>query len=413
MSNTIEAPARDPGRYGWVVLLVVWLCGFVAPLNMVKVTALSPVLMASFAIDEALMGQIMSLFYVLGIAMAFPAAGVVNKFGVRKVGIASLVLGICGGFVGVLSPDIFLFMLSRVLEGAGMGIMGVVGVVAISPWFAPSKRGLPLGIWAIWVTVAFMVGPALFTAVFDATGAWQPVWWGVIVFDMLVLVLFALLYRSPTFIFDEHENRIDVDEAVLERLPRPKVKAALSLPIVWLLGIMMLVYAAASMSIQGFFSTYVYEALDVSLSVAGIVVTSGAVIGSVCAVLAGKISDRVRSRKIVLLVGWIAGMTYAWFVFSVDSLLLYLPILLLIGIGENATTSMIYASTAEMMSPDKVAGASAVLAFMQNIGMFVGTTALGALVSSMGDWGLAAHCTAVPLYGIGLLLTIAAWKRLV
>lgn len=413
MFSIVDTPKRGPDRYGWVVLLVVWLCGFVAPLNMVKVTALSPVLMASFMIDEALMGQIMSLFYVLGIVMAFPAAGVVNRFGVRKVGIASLVLAIGGGLVGVLSPDISLFMFSRVLEGAGMGIMGVVGVVAISPWFAPSKRGLPLGIWAIWVTVAFMVGPALFTAVFDGTGTWQPVWWGVIVFDAIVLVLFVLLYRSPTFVFDESENRVEVDEAVLEKLPKPQVKAALRLPVVWLLGAMMLAYAAASMSIQGFFSTYVYSTLDVSLSVAGIVVTSGAVIGSVCAVLSGKISDRIRSRKVVLLVGWIAGMTYAWFVFSVDSLVLYVPILLLIGIGENATTSMIYASTAEMMSSDKVAGASAVLAFMQNVGMFVGTTALGALVGGMGDWGLAAHCTAVPLYGIGLVLTIIAWRKLV
>ena len=58
-----DTPVRGPGRYGWVVLAVVWLCGFVAPLNMVKVTALSPVLMASFGIDEALMGTIMSVSY--------------------------------------------------------------------------------------------------------------------------------------------------------------------------------------------------------------------------------------------------------------------------------------------------------------------------------------------------------------
>lgn len=79
MSGLADTPVRGPGRYGWVVLAVVWLCGFVAPLNMVKVTALSPVLMASFGIDEALMGTIMSLFYVLGIVMAFPAAGIVNQ----------------------------------------------------------------------------------------------------------------------------------------------------------------------------------------------------------------------------------------------------------------------------------------------------------------------------------------------
>lgn len=413
MSGLADTPVRGPGRYGWVVLAVVWLCGFVAPLNMVKVTALSPVLMASFGIDEALMGTIMSLFYVLGIVMAFPAAGIVNKYGVRNVGIVSLILAIVGGLAGVLSTSVPVFMASRVLEGAGMGIMGVVGVVAIAPWFAPSKRGVPLGIWAIWVTVAFMVGPALFTALFDATGSWRPVWWGTLMFDVMVLVLFVALYRAPGFVFDGEERPVEIDGAARDKLPKPNIKAAVRMPVVWLLGTMMLVYAAASMSIEGFFSTYVYSELAVSLTLAGVIVTSGAVVGSVFAVLSGRISDRIHSRKIVLLVGWIAGIAYSWFVFSVDNLVLFVPIILLIGIGENATSSMIYASTAEMMAPDAVAGASAVLAFMQNIGMFVGTTALGGLVGVLGDWTLAAHCTAVPLYALGLVLTLLAWRKLV
>ena len=204
-----------------------------------------------------------------------------------------------------------------------------------------------------------------------------------------------------------------IDGAARDKLPKPNIKAAVRMPVVWLLGTMMLVYAAASMSIEGFFSTYVYSELAVSLTLAGVIVTSGAVVGSVFAVLSGRISDRIHSRKIVLLVGWIAGIAYSWFVFSVDNLVLFVPIILLIGIGENATSSMIYASTAEMMAPDAVAGASAVLAFMQNIGMFVGTTALGGLVGVLGDWTLAAHCTAVPLYALGLVLTLLAWRKLV
>lgn len=413
MSGLIDTPTRGPNRYGWVVLAVVWLCGFAAPLNMVKVTALSPVLMMSFGIDEAFMGTIMSLFYILGIVMAFPAAGIVNRFGVRKVGIASLLLALVGGVVGVLSADVPTFMVSRVLEGAGMGIMGVVGVVAISPWFAPSKRGLPLGIWAIWVTVSFIVGPTLFTGIFDITGSWRAVWWATLIFDAVVLVLFAALYRAPTFVFDENEQPVVIDDSVREELPVPHITAALKLPVVWLLGVMMFAYAAASMSIEGFFSAYVFDTFDVALTVAGVIVTSGAVIGSIFAVLSGKISDRLHSRRLVLLIGWTAGMIYAWFVFSVESLPLFIPVIILLAIGENATPSMIYAAVGEMMSPDKVAGASAVLALMQNVGMFLGTTVLGTLVAGMGEWALAARCTAVPLYAFGFILTVIMWKKLV
>lgn len=411
--RNISLRHKPSENYCWIVLSVVWLCGFVAPLNMAKVTVLSPVLMASFDINEGTMGIIMSLFYVLGLIMAFPAAAIVNKFGVRKIGIISLVFAILGGLLGVVSQETYLFMISRILEGAGMGVMGVVGVVAISPWFAPSKRGLPLSIWSAWVTVSFIVGLLVFSAVYDAYNSWKLIWLGVLFFDFLVLILFAIFYREPNFVFGENEQKVIVDDVILEQAEAPRVRSVLKLPLVWVLGIMMFAYAAASMAIEGFFTTYVYNNLKTSITIAGIIASSGAILGVIFATISGKVSDKIRSRKKVLVVGWIAGIVYSYFVFMVQDLALFIPIVFLIAIGENATPSMIYASTAEIMSSDKVAGASAMLAFMQNVGMLFGTTFLGNFVTEFGSWSLAAHITAVPLYAIGLVLTIVMWRKLI
>ena len=68
-------------------------------------------------------------------------------------------------------------MVSRFLEGAGMGVMGVAGASAIAPWFAPEKRGFPLGIWAMWVALAMCICPVLYGYVVDTLALpWQTVW---------------------------------------------------------------------------------------------------------------------------------------------------------------------------------------------------------------------------------------------
>lgn len=412
MGDSVVSDKGSSDRFRWLILAVVWLAGFIQPMNMVKIFALAPVLMDSFQISEDMMSIVMSLFYVIGIVLAFPAASVVNKIGIKVTAVIALVFSILGGIVGALSTDLTVFMISRVLEGVGMGVMGVVGVAAISPWFKPSKRGFPLAIWGTWVTIAFLIGPALFSFIYDTTGSWQIIWWGLVVFSVIVLVLFIFVYREPTFIFDTSENIVEVNEVVRETLPKPEVMLALKSPVMWIIGFMILVVAAASMAMQSFFPTYVYSLPDVSLSLAGIVVSSAALVGAVCALLAGKISDRIRSRKIILLIGFIAAIVYSAILFQVTEILLFIPILILIGIGENFTMAMIYASTAELMPNEKIAGASALLAFMQNIGMLVGTTAIGFVFVAVGDWGLAALLVPVPLYAIGLILTIVAWKKL-
>lgn len=60
-----------PSWYAWVVLAAVWLAAFTAPANMVKVTALAAPIMEWFAIDEASVSWVMSMFYIMGCVFAF------------------------------------------------------------------------------------------------------------------------------------------------------------------------------------------------------------------------------------------------------------------------------------------------------------------------------------------------------
>ena len=179
--------------YGWVVLAVTFLAGFTAPANMAKVTALAPVVMQTFGFGPDTLGWVIALFYVLGFVMAFPTAGLINKLGIRNVVLIAIGCAAVGSAMGALTENVTVFMVSRFLEGAGMGVMGVAGASAIAPWFAPEKRGFPLGIWAMWVALAMCICPVLYGYVVDTLALpWQTVWWGTFVFDIVVGIVFLI-----------------------------------------------------------------------------------------------------------------------------------------------------------------------------------------------------------------------------
>lgn len=398
--------------YAWVILIVVWLCAFTMPANMTKVSALMAPLMEWFSIDEGAASLMMSLFYVMGCVVAFPAVGIINKFGIRKTILVSAACAIVGGLLGVFSgTNLTMFMVSRVIEGVGWGIVAVTGVPAISSWFAPSKRGLPMGIWGIWVAVAFIVGPIVFAAVSEATGTWQSVWWVNIVFDLVIAVLFAILYRDPVYVFDENENPVYTEEAELAKEDASfKWGPALKSPAVWLCAIAQFLICAGSMGIENFLATYVFTNLDASLTMANVIVSLGGIAGIIWSLILGKVSEFVKNNKIILIVCAIAGCIYSWMAFEATDLTVYILIAILIGLAEGGGPAMVFGILAKECPEESLPTGTALLTFLQNLGMIIGTTVVGNAVASVG-WATGAHIISVPAYALIVVVTIVLWKK--
>ena len=151
------------GSYGWVVVLFTMLVGFVPGSNMAKAISLAPIVCMNFQINEATFGLIVASFYIMGFIMAFPTTGLVNKLGMKGSVAIAVGCGIIGSIMGAMAgTNLTVFVVSRVIEGASFGIMGVVGASSIGPWFSPKKRSLPLSIWSMWVAVCMCVCPILF-----------------------------------------------------------------------------------------------------------------------------------------------------------------------------------------------------------------------------------------------------------
>ena len=398
----IKTKSTDSG-YGWAILAVTFLAGFTAPANMAKVTALAPVIMGQFGFGPDVLGWVIALFYVLGFVMAFPTTGLINRFGIRNVVMVAIACAIIGSIMGAMTTDVTVFMASRVFEGAGMGVMGVAGASAIAPWFKPEKRGLPLGIWAMWVALAMCICPVLYGFMVDTLGMpWQAVWWGTVGFDVVVGILFFVVYREPADPQASEEEAQPHGKAQFGRAYKNKA--------LWGLALIFLFDEAAFMAINGFLTTYLTEQLATSLVFATAIASAFGVAGAIGAPLSGWLSDLLKTRKWILLVSLVVGVVYTAVVFTCQDPNLYWGIMILAGIVGGFVPSVIWQATPDTVEPDDVPAANSLVAFTQNFGMFLGAIFMGNAITAFG-WSMGSYVSLVPCYIVCLVIFFVTVRK--
>lgn len=183
-------------RKAWIVMLVAFLAGIALAWVQNKIPPVITTLMDSFNIDMATAGWLSSVFSIMGMVTAIPAAVIINKLGPKTSGLLSLAAAVIGSVIGIFSSSVAMMMVSRVIEGLGVGIIAVVAPALISMWFPAEKRGFPMGIWGSWQMVAqavtFFVGSSLTVAF-----GWQGMWYAGIALCILAFVLYGLFIASP------------------------------------------------------------------------------------------------------------------------------------------------------------------------------------------------------------------------
>jgi MFS family permease len=399
--------------YGWVVTIVIWLSGICMPLNMLKVSILSPVIMSAFNVGVDGIGWIMAVFYVVGVVLAIPGAFIVSKLGCRTTLIMSLVCGIIGGLIGYFAQDVAVFMVSRVIEGIGFGLIGTAAVPAISSWFPPSRRGLPLGVWAIYVTVAFLVGPPLFSGIYTQTGDYHVVWLVCLIINVVILIVLVLFYRNPTFTFDENENIVFSAQSTPILSKPMRLGRVLKTPSVWLIGLIFFCEEVPFLGMSNFLTTYAVTATEIPLTTMSLIISSMAIVGCIMNPLSGRISDKIGSNKKLMVISCIGGTIYACLVFQATTVAEFIPVIICNALAGGIIPTMIWSATPKVVQhPEDIPAASAVVLLFQQLAAFLGSRVLGVAVASFGSFAFVGQYFMAPLFAIGLIIVMVGWKKL-
>lgn len=143
-------------RYAWVIWIITFLISFAAPMAQFKIVSIPLYFIyvpgvspdGCFGLDASGFGMLMTMVSLIGIVLAFPAAFICRKLGLKQTIALSAIGVIVGGLVEILGGDnIATMMVGRFLEGTGIGLAGVSAPTLITLWFPDKTRGLALGLW--------------------------------------------------------------------------------------------------------------------------------------------------------------------------------------------------------------------------------------------------------------------------
>jgi MFS family permease len=392
-------------RFAWIVVMALFVAAIAIPINQYKVPPVMPVLMETFRLDLTTANLLMSIFSLTGFVLAVPAGFIVQRVGPKGSGLLAVGSVIVGAALGAISSGAAMLLVSRTIEGLSFVLMMVVAPSIIAIWFSAEERGTPMGIFATWVPVGSMVSLNLAPALAGQFG-WQGIWWFGCAYGAVVFLVFWLFVRMPGA----------VESRVLGANPggggppsRPPSMATLGRALanrnVWLLG---LVFFCFTMCFPGFVTnmpTFLHTVRGYPLTTAGFIVSLGSITTIISCPVAGWISDRIGSRKLVYTVAYLilAAMWILPFKLTGVGIPLFM---VAFGVFAPVIPTMMMASVPEVMERPELAGIGmGGVVTLQNLGLLLGPVMFGRIVQATGNWELAGYvlipfCLAGALFGL-------------
>jgi len=370
----------NKSSYAWVILGVVYFASMAAPLNQAKVPPIMPYLIDAFYLDLGNAGMLMSVFAITGVVLALPAGFILQHLGLKITGLIALGSLIIGAITGAVTISPTIMLISRVIEGVGMGFMTVLAPAAIAMWFPPKNRGIPMGIWATWVPLGTLI--MLILAPFLASiSGWQMVWWFGAIFSLFMFMLYALLMRPPL----GNPAQTNAFQNIAQPSESLIFGGALMKKDIWLMGIVFACFTFNGLGWSSFYPTFLASERGFSLANASLLFSLSTVMSIFSCLIAGIVSDRIGSRRLIF--------TLPALPLAVLPALLYIvhdgwiPVLLIIyGLLVGAIPTAIFSAVPEVMGNPKLAGVGlAVVTLGQNVGFLLGPVFFGWMVSHL-NW---------------------------
>ena len=176
-----EAPASER-----LFLAVVAAAVFVSVMAGTMVNVVVPAIGEDFGASEAQVGWVVTS-HLLVFAVGVPLYGrVADLYSLRRLFTAGLLVFAAGSLVCALAPNLPLLVFGRVVQAVGDAAIPALAGVAVAKVLPPGRRGAALGLIVSSVGVGAAVGPVVGGFVEQFFG-WQYLFYGVLVMALLLI----------------------------------------------------------------------------------------------------------------------------------------------------------------------------------------------------------------------------------
>ena len=180
----------------WWILAVLFLARTCMALQFQVLGAVAPLASPALGLDHAAMGQLLGLFWLPGIFLALPAGLLGQRFGLKRLALASLALMALGGLVLAQSRNYPTAAAARLVEGAGNAVLSVMISAMVAAWFRGRELSTAMAIvfdsWQFGLATALV----LFPPIADRS-SWQGAIHAATLCCLAAVLLVAAVYRPP------------------------------------------------------------------------------------------------------------------------------------------------------------------------------------------------------------------------
>lgn len=381
------------GRMQWGVLFAVFITGIGMAWSQNKMIPIIDDVMDTMSIDGFSAGWLSSAFCVTSVVMAIPTTFLMNSLGVKRSGLISISCTLAGSVMGLFNGGFLSLMVSRIIEGIGVGMISVIGPTVISMWFPSEKRGLPMGIWGSWQMVS-QGANFFFADVLTKTFGWKGMWYFGIILSIISLIIYFLAVKAP----NKGQNFAPVEEEM-------NLARGLRSANTWMLSLAGLCFAFSYFGWCTWIAQYWTQIIGLEQAKANTYLGYMCILEIPVVFVVGAILDKVSNRKSIALIASILYIPVLWGSFYMKNPGLVIPFIIIYPIIEGGIPTFLWAVVPETEENPRDSGvALAILTICMNIGTVLGPPIIGSFAST-GKW----HAAVLPLcvsIGLSILLLL-------
>ncbi len=375
--------------------------GLAIALNVGKVPVALPALRAELGLSLVQAGWVSSMLTTMAFVGAAFTGMWVGRIGALRMVLAGLVVCAAASLIAPLAPGWGPLIGSRILEGLGFMVVAVSSPALISAATASADRRFALGLWSSYMpagaSLAMLASPALL----PYTG-WSGLW--VLTSAMLLLAFAALAGQRRHF-------AAAAPSATPPGAFLGPVRAALGQPLPWLLALGFGLWAIQHFALIVWMPTYLREERGAGPGLTA-VLTGAMLLACVPGNLLGGWLVQQGLRRGPLLAGAQAVAGLGALVYSAESLpdlLRYAATVFVSFAGGVIPAAVMASSTVLARSPQQIGTLQGLYMQGAQLGQFVGTPLIAAVVAAQGRWSSALWVTASAAL-VGVALGLAAGR---
>lgn len=304
------------GREAWLRLAACTGAAALLQIDGTLITVALPAVGSSLSVGAGPLAGVLTVYFAAYAITLFPGGRLVDRLGSRRLALCGLALFAAGAVIGALAPSFEVLLASRLIQGAGAGLVSPAALAGAVSAFPPERRGSALGIWGAGSGMANLLGPLL-GGVLTVVLGWRANWWA----------LAPLSIAAAAAIWAVVPRAVRLDESPELGGLRQRAVAAATLVATLTFTILIGTFFLAQQ--------YLQEVQGLSALGAGATLVFVALLVAIAAPLSGRLAD-ARGERLPALLGFSgAGLGLAVLGLGVVPLagVAALPLLGLVGLG--------------------------------------------------------------------------------